>query len=711
MDRRTAARSNGGVPSPSADIYKQLIDNDMVKELDDIEAISQQISQHAEVLYNSWKSNNNNNSSNSNGVSQPQGGLGPAPQLFRQSGELSGGGSISPSPGPPLYRELRERGGAPVSSGQHEPPPSRSVYIHSGPPRTNGHSSGGGDPGGSYGSLDRLTVPPRFQGAGGFSTHSLDRQLPNQFRSWEPSQPPTTAGLEQRVYSPGPEPLLSKAGSSITQISGHNHHHHHPQPPVQTDVGPLELLASPTLSGNLEELVTSFVSTDRAKQAARNTISSTIMRRLGGSPTTSNGSASPVRSPSPTLSYKAASPLRSPMLTSSLLNEGAGLGGGSPRASIASMFPNETAIPISGGMSLSPSTMIPIIPFSTNEGIHAPMQSIFSPNNSLSSNSPQHSRPVAVIRPKVIRDEPDDRPIPIPVKIVTAPVNSTSPSASEGLKSPLALQAVTNHGRNPFQFPLSLKPSATMLSDVNEPMSNLFDEFGTVRDPDANLLSVRRRFEEAKQRMALSLPAREGGMRPNSFMGRNPSLFDSPGWAEDPSSFLLEQLRRRKLRRMEAPPAAPHPELTPTQRQHIIERSAAGAPGASLGSGGGAGGMQVPIRRMLPGGSVAERVLMFENSPSIFGLEPSQAARTIPQRREPTATGTAITPWRSQLHEQHSKLQQVGAKNDEVPILRRGEGGEGIDWVFPRQERGVCCKFCRILAQIFAKIVLSFLPS
>ena len=54
MDRRTATRSNGGGPSPSPDIYKQLIDNDMVKELDDIEAISQQISQHAEVLYNSW---------------------------------------------------------------------------------------------------------------------------------------------------------------------------------------------------------------------------------------------------------------------------------------------------------------------------------------------------------------------------------------------------------------------------------------------------------------------------------------------------------------------------------------------------------------------------------------------------------------------------------------------------------------------------------
>ena len=35
--------------------------------------------------------------------------------------------------------------------------------------------------------------------------------------------------------------------------------------------------------------------------------------------------------------------------------------------------------------------------------------------------------------------------------------------------------------------------------------------------------------------------------------------------------FLLEQLRRRTARR--STPVAPHPELTPQQRQHIIERS------------------------------------------------------------------------------------------------------------------------------------------
>ena len=49
---------NGGQQQPQnggGDLYQQLLDSsDLVKELDDIEAISQQISQHAEVLYQNW---------------------------------------------------------------------------------------------------------------------------------------------------------------------------------------------------------------------------------------------------------------------------------------------------------------------------------------------------------------------------------------------------------------------------------------------------------------------------------------------------------------------------------------------------------------------------------------------------------------------------------------------------------------------------------
>merc|ERR1719245_519445 len=163
---------------------------------------------------------------------------------------------------------------------------------------------------------------------------------------------------------------------------------------------------------------------------------------------------------------------------------------------------------------------------------------------------------------------------------------------------------------------------------------------------------MRRKFEEAKQRMALSLPAREGGVRPNSFGSMGKSIFDSP-WGDDPSSFLLEQFRRRNKRRMEMP-SAPHPELTPEQKQHISDRS-------------------TPLRRMYPGGrpggSVAERVLMFEKSPSAFGVEPIQVR--VPQRREPQLSGTVITPWRSSLQEQANKLQT--SQNERIVPINRLE--------------------------------------
>merc|ERR1719402_832337 len=197
-------------------------------------------------------------------------------------------------------------------------------------------------------------------------------------------------------------------------------------------------------------------------------------------------------------------------------------------------------------------------------------------------------------------------------------------------------------------------------------MPNLFDDFGAVKDPETSILSMRKRFEEAKQRMALSMPAREGGVRPNSFTSMGRSLFDrdsdrmsSSPWGDDPSAFLLEQFRRRNKRRNEIP-SAPHPELTPEQKQHISDRSSGMQPGA-------------PLRRMLPGGSVAERVLMFEKSPSAFGLDPVQV-RSMPQRKEPTLTGTVITPWRSQIHDQLNKAQTSGKKERIVPISKLDSG-------------------------------------
>jgi len=231
--------------------------------------------------------------------------------------------------------------------------------------------------------------------------------------------------------------------------------------------------------------------------------------------------------------------------------------------------------------------------------------------------------------------------IPIPVKHIPIAV---TPSSSEGLKSPSVLQ---NANKNPFQP----KPS-----DHQAPMPNLFNQFGEFRDPEARILEMRRRFEEAKQRMALSLPAREGGVRPNSFGSLGRTSLDSP-WAEDPSAFLLEQFRRRNKRRMEMP-SAPHPELTPEQKQHISERSSSGL--MPVGA---------PLRRMLPGGSVAERVLMFEKSPSAFGVEPAQVR--VPQRREPQLTGTVITPWRSS--QSLSGQSQTSANTERIVPINRIE--------------------------------------
>ena len=601
--REEGRRSNGQLSSGqgnannanNGDLYKQLRDNnDMVKELDDIEAISQQISQHAEVLYNSWKSNGL-----SHGPSQA------GPQQFKlgpgQANSSSGSGFAEPA------RERGGSGGGAVNGRQyHSLRTDREGRVLNREELGAEHNSG-------------------LQGSG---YHSLER---SRIASSDSSNSPRHSTVSSPSSSTRESP---QRGSSITHIS-HN-------PNAAPDVGPLELLASPNLNGNLEDLVSSFVSTDRAKQAARNTISSTIRRRLG-SP---NGSSSPVRSPSPTspLSFKnTSSPLRSPMMTNMASPSPPSDPQTSPR-SPTSMF------------NQSESTNRVAVGFLQSSDIHAPMQSIFgknSPKPSPSSPlqvhtaaSPQTpSRPAAGLQnltaaktsPLHIQTAKTEDSIPIPVKHIPIAISQNSnqaPQASQqpahGLKSPSVLQNVNNVApKSPFQFPH--RPAGEGM----EKMPNFFDEFGAPKDPETSIMQMRKRMEEAKQRMALSLPAREGGVRPNSFtaMGSR-SLFDGSPWGDDPSAFLLEQFRRRNKRRMEVP-AAPHPELTPQQKQHISDRSEQGSGSASI--------QQLP-RRLLPNGSVAERVLMFEKSPSMFG-----DVRVPPQRKEPQLTGTSITstPWRA----------------------------------------------------------------
>ena len=601
--REDGRRSNGhqlnqsNANNANGDLYKQLRDNnDMVKELDDIEAISQQISQHAEVLYNSWKSNGLSQS----GSSSPAG-----PQQFKL-----GAGQGSSSSGSGFAESARERGGGLVNGGRQ---------YHSLRTDREGRV------------LNREELGAEHNLGSGY--HSLERS--RNIASSDSSSSPRHSTVSSPSSSTRESP---QRGSSITHIS-HN-------PNNAADVGsPLELLASPNLNGNLEDLVSSFVSTDRAKQAARNTISSTIRRRLG-SP---NGSSSPVRSPSPTspLGFKnTSSPLRSPMMTNMASPSPPSDPQTSPR-SPTSMF------------NQSESTNRVAVGFLQSSDIHAPMQSIFgktAQKPSLSSPlqvhtppSPQtSSRPggmqqqqqlAAKTSPLHIQTAKTEDSIPIPVKHIPIAISQTSnqgmqPSQqpAHGLKSPSVLQNVNNVApKSPFQF-----PHRPVSGEGMEKMPNFFDEFGAPKDPEASIMQMRKRMEEAKQRMALSLPAREGGVRPNSFssMGSR-SLFDGSPWGENPSAFLLEQFRRRNKRRMEVP-GAPHPELTPQQKQHISDRSAEGMTGA-------ASIQQLP-RRLLPNGSVAERVLMFEKSPSMFG-----DVRVPPQRKEPQLTGTSITstPWRA----------------------------------------------------------------
>merc|ERR1719429_794776 len=100
----------------------------------------------------------------------------------------------------------------------------------------------------------------------------------------------------------------------------------------------------------------------------------------------------------------------------------------------------------------------------------------------------------------------------------------------------------------------------------------------------------------------------------------------------------------------------PHSELTPEQKQHISDRGVTSVPSG--------------MRRMMgsrPGDSVAERVLMFEKSPSAFGVEPVQVR--VPQRREPQLTGHIIsgTPWKSSLQE--SAVNKV--QNERIVPINR----------------------------------------
>ena len=153
----------------------------------------------------------------------------------------------------------------------------------------------------------------------------------------------------------------------------------------------------------------------------------------------------------------------------------------------------------------------------------------------------------------------------------------------------------------------------------------------------------------------------------------------------DDAGILLEQLRRRSARKS-APPGAPHPELTPQQKQHIIERSSSGLTSPNAMSYTSQG---FPLRRFLSGGSVAERVMIFERCP-VFNQEPGGGASPAPRlgenralldkgvNKEPPSTMTSSTTWRStssspSSHSQDNLLlkTQVGRYSYRVRLKKR----------------------------------------
>ena len=164
--------------------------------------------------------------------------------------------------------------------------------------------------------------------------------------------------------------------------------------------------------------------------------------------------------------------------------------------------------------------------------------------------------------------------------------------------------------------------------------------------------------------------------------------------------FMLEQLRRRTARR--STPVAPHPELTPQQRQHIIERSnstGSMAPPAAASANAASpvlnySSQGFPMRRFLSGGSVAERVLAFEKSPTVFGLgSPATAApsalsgdgreRRIPINIQPpqppstplfspAATDPSAAKVETSTWSQPSRDIQVGTNTSSTPARELG---------------------------------------
>ena len=111
--------------------------------------------------------------------------------------------------------------------------------------------------------------------------------------------------------------------------------------------------------------------------------------------------------------------------------------------------------------------------------------------------------------------------------------------------------------------------------------------------------------------------------------------------------------------------APPHPELTPQQKQHISERSSAVQQANQAADMTGLAGHQnhqlMPHKRF--GGSVADRVMLFERHPvPIVNNENSKETRTssgntVAGNTVPVTNNNSAPPWKNLHQEGMGKVQ------------------------------------------------------
>ena len=153
--------------------------------------------------------------------------------------------------------------------------------------------------------------------------------------------------------------------------------------------------------------------------------------------------------------------------------------------------------------------------------------------------------------------------------------------------------------------------------------------------PQPNVVSATRsRFEGPTTVNTSAVPWRSSG-HSNEWSPVRPPGSTETAQADEVSGLNLDALRRMKTRKMRKSPEPqplsgsntsspassplPHPELTVQQKQHLRERNQQQQQGAATSSSGLAvqyTSTGIPIRPFLTRGSVAERVLIFEKCPT-----------------------------------------------------------------------------------------------